>query len=273
VTSLVLIVLMALWRPIPAPVWTVAGAGAIVLWALFAIGWGMVLLSTFLINHFELFGLEQLWRELRGIPAAGPQFRQPLFYRWVRHPLYFGFILAFWATPRMTVGHLLLALGMTIYILIAIRLEERDLLASIGAPYADYRRRDRPPQRHQHDQDETRHGDIDAAFERQRHHPSPGRLEAAPRHHAVLHAEQHDQRNIDCQRDVLRGRRARIDRARHDEIADETDEIKEGRQEQQIYRQSYKHLGVARHHRSPGRRKPTRRCGADVTTICRDAIG
>lgn len=141
VTSLVLIVLMALWRSIPAPVWTVAGAGAIVLWALFAIGWGMVLLSTFLINHFELFGLEQLWRELRGIPAAGPQFRQPLFYRWVRHPLYFGFILAFWATPRMTVGHLLLALGMTIYILIAIRLEERDLLASIGAPYADYRRR------------------------------------------------------------------------------------------------------------------------------------
>lgn len=141
VTSLVLIVLMALWRPIPAPVWSVAGAGAIVLWVLFAIGWGMVLLSTFLINHFELFGLEQLWRELRGIPAAGPQFRQPLFYRWVRHPLYFGFILAFWATPRMTVGHLLLALGMTIYILIAIRFEERDLLASIGAPYADYRRR------------------------------------------------------------------------------------------------------------------------------------
>jgi protein-S-isoprenylcysteine O-methyltransferase Ste14 len=141
VTSLILIVLMALWRPIPAPVWSVAGAGAIVLWVLFAIGWGMVLLSTFLINHFELFGLEQLWRQLRALPAAGPQFREPLFYRWVRHPLYFGFILAFWATPRMTVSHLLLALGMTIYILIAIRFEERDLLASIGAPYADYRRR------------------------------------------------------------------------------------------------------------------------------------
>jgi protein-S-isoprenylcysteine O-methyltransferase Ste14 len=140
-SSLALIVLMALWRPIPASIWAVAGGGADVLWAVFALGWGVVLLSTFLINHFELFGLEQLWRQLRALPAAGPQFREPLFYRWVRHPLYFGFILAFWATPRMTVSHLLLALGMTIYILIAIRFEERDLLASIGAPYADYRRR------------------------------------------------------------------------------------------------------------------------------------
>jgi len=140
-TSLVLILLMALWRPITSPTWSVAGTGAIVLWVVFAIGWGLVLLSTFLINHFELFGLEQLWRQLRGLPATAPQFREPLFYRWVRHPLYFGFILAFWGTPRMTAGHLLLALGLTIYILIAVRLEERDLLASIGAPYADYRRR------------------------------------------------------------------------------------------------------------------------------------
>ena len=140
-SSLALIVLMALWRPIPASMWSIAGAGADVLWAVFAIGWGMVLLSTFLINHFELFGLDQLWRNARGLPPSPVQFREPLFYRWVRHPLYLGFILAFWAIPRMSAGHLLLALGLTVYILIAIRFEERDLTVSIGPPYADYRRR------------------------------------------------------------------------------------------------------------------------------------
>lgn len=141
VSSLALIVLMALWRPIPASIWAVAGGGADVLWAVFALGWGVVLLSTFLINHFELFGLDQLWRYARGLPPAAAQFREPLFYRWVRHPLYVGFILAFWAIPRMSAGHLLLALGLTVYIAIGIRFEERDLTASIGAPYADYRRR------------------------------------------------------------------------------------------------------------------------------------
>lgn len=140
-TSLVLIVLMVLWRPLPDLVWSVAGGGAAVLWALFALGWGVVLLSTFLINHFELFGLHQAWNAMRGQAAPAPQFREPLFYRWVRHPLYAGFLLAFWAIPVMTAGHLLLAAGMTVYILIAIRFEERDLVAAMGAPYAEYRRR------------------------------------------------------------------------------------------------------------------------------------
>jgi protein-S-isoprenylcysteine O-methyltransferase Ste14 len=140
-SSLALIVLMALWRPIPASVWAVSGTGADVLWAIFALGWGVVLLSTFLINHFELFGLDQLWRNARGLPPAPAQFREPLFYRWVRHPLYVGFILAFWAIPRMSVGHALLALGLTAYIAIGIRFEERDLVASLGSPYAQYRRR------------------------------------------------------------------------------------------------------------------------------------
>jgi protein-S-isoprenylcysteine O-methyltransferase Ste14 len=140
-TSLVLIVLMALWRPLPDLVWSVAGGAAPVLWVLFALGWGVVLLSTFLINHFELFGLHQAWNAMRGLPAPTAQFREPLFYRWVRHPLYVGFLLAFWAIPVMTAGHLLLAAGMSVYILIAIRFEERDLIAAIGGPYAEYRRR------------------------------------------------------------------------------------------------------------------------------------
>jgi len=140
--SLALIVLMIFWRPIPGVVWSVETPWAAdLLWALFAIGWLLVLLSTFLINHFELFGLHQLWRHARGQPAPPPSLREPLFYRWVRHPLYLGFIFAFWAIPVMTAGHLLLAIGFTVYILIAIRYEERDLIAAIGAPYADYRRR------------------------------------------------------------------------------------------------------------------------------------
>lgn len=139
--SLALIVLMLAWQPIGAIIWSVQGTAATVLWALFALGWAIVLVSTFLINHFELFGLEQLWRNLRAQAMAPPRFRQPLFYRWVRHPLYLGFVFAFWAIPVMTAGHLLLALGMTVYILIAIRFEERDLLAVFGHAYADYRRR------------------------------------------------------------------------------------------------------------------------------------
>lgn len=140
-SSLALIVLMVVWRPITTVAWSIEGTGAVVLWGLFALGWAMVLISTFLINHFELFGLDQLWRQLQGRPGEPPRFRQPLFYRWVRHPLYLGFILAFWAAPHMTLGHLLLAGGMTAYILAAIRYEERDLLALFGGAYADYCRR------------------------------------------------------------------------------------------------------------------------------------
>ncbi len=139
--SLTLMALFAFWHPIAGTVWNATGPLAAVLWALFGIGWLLVLLSTFLINHFELFGLQQAWFHARGREAAAPQFRQPLFYRLVRHPLYSGFLIAFWATPHMSYGHLLLAAGMTVYILIAIRHEERDLVGLFGRDYEDYRGR------------------------------------------------------------------------------------------------------------------------------------
>ena len=136
-----LIILFAFWRPIPGTVWSVTNPLAeTVLWALFAAGWGIVLLSTFLINHFELFGLQQAWLHMQGREAAPAEFRQPFFYKWVRHPLYAGFFLAFWATPQMSYGHLLLAVGMSVYMLIAIRYEERDLVGYFGENYERYRR-------------------------------------------------------------------------------------------------------------------------------------
>jgi protein-S-isoprenylcysteine O-methyltransferase Ste14 len=106
----------------------------------FAGGWLIVLLSTFLLNHFELFGLQQVYLHARSREASAPQFRTPFFYRLVRHPLYSGFFVAFWATPVMSLGHLLLAAGMSIYMLIAIRYEERDLTRLFGKDYEDYRR-------------------------------------------------------------------------------------------------------------------------------------
>ena len=138
--SIALMILFTFWQPIPAVIWDVSGtAFALPLWVLFAAGWLIVLLSTFLINHFELFGLQQAWFHMRGRTAAEPQLRQPMFYKWVAHPLYSGFFLAFWATPRMTAGHLLLALGMSTYMLIAIRYEERDLNSLFGPKYQEYR--------------------------------------------------------------------------------------------------------------------------------------
>jgi len=140
--SLVLIVMFWFWHPIPTPIWSVSSLWLVyLLWGLFGLGWLIVLLSTFLLNHFELFGLQQVWNSAGGRPAAAPEFRTPLFYKRVRHPLYSGFILAFWAIPAMSAGHLLLAIGMTIYILIAIRHEERDLVGLFGIQYQDYRRR------------------------------------------------------------------------------------------------------------------------------------
>jgi protein-S-isoprenylcysteine O-methyltransferase Ste14 len=140
--SAALLILFWFWRPIDAVIWD-AGAGTLsgILTILFWVGWATVLLSTFLINHFELFGLQQAWLNLRGREPAPPVFHQPFLYKWVRHPLYLGFILAFWATPRMTAGHLLLAAGMSVYILIAIRHEERDLVDLFGTDYEDYRQR------------------------------------------------------------------------------------------------------------------------------------
>ena len=112
-----------------------------VLWALFGLGWLIVLLSTFMISHFELFGLTQVWGHLRGTQPAAPVFRTPFFYKLVRHPLYSGFILSFFAIPHMSAGHLLLAVGMLGYILIAIGHEERDLTDVFGPAYQDYRGR------------------------------------------------------------------------------------------------------------------------------------
>ncbi|HET8611146.1 MAG TPA: isoprenylcysteine carboxylmethyltransferase family protein, partial [Sphingomonas sp.] len=102
-------------------------------------GWLVVLLSTFLISHFELFGLKQVWLNLAGRAPEPPRFRQPFFYRRVRHPIYSGFFLAFWATPHMTLGHLIFALGMSAYMLIAIPYEERDLVTAFGEDYLAYR--------------------------------------------------------------------------------------------------------------------------------------
>lgn len=139
-TNLVLVLLFLGWHPMTAPVWTVeSSAGAAILWGLFGLGWAIVLVSTFLINHFELFGLQQAWFAFRSRSDAEPVLHQPFFYRLVRHPLYAGFFLAFWATPAMTAGHLLLAVGMSAYMLTAIRLEERNLVDTFGADYLAYR--------------------------------------------------------------------------------------------------------------------------------------
>lgn len=138
--SLALIVMFVFWHPIPVDLWNVANPyAAYMLWGLFGLGWLIVLVSTFLINHFELFGLHQVWSHARGGALPEPEFRTPLFYARVRHPIYAGFVLAFWATPHMTVGHFFLAAGMTVYILIAIRHEERDLVSLFGDQYEDYR--------------------------------------------------------------------------------------------------------------------------------------
>ncbi len=138
--SLTLMVLFLLWRPIDGMLWDVRGTALeLPLWAAFGAGWLMVLLSTFLLNHFELFGLQQAWLHMRGREAAAQQLRQPLFYKWIAHPLYTGFFLAFWAIPAMSYGHLLLAGGMSVYMLVGIRYEERDLVGHYGDDYVQYR--------------------------------------------------------------------------------------------------------------------------------------
>jgi len=141
-SSLVLITLFWQWRPLPATLWDVASpAGRGILWGVCALGWTTVLLGTFMISHAHLFGLAQVWARLRGAPAPEPQFQTRGLYRFVRHPLMLGFIVAFWATPRMTAGHALFAAASTGYILLAtLAFEERDLEHYLGEPYRRYRR-------------------------------------------------------------------------------------------------------------------------------------
>lgn len=143
IASLVLLLMFWQWRPIAEPVvWDVENAaGRAVLQALFWIGWGIVLISTFLIDHFDLFGLKQAYSYLKGMGCPPPTFKTPVFYRGVRHPIYLGFIVAFWSTPRMTMGHLFFAVMATAYILVAIQFEERDLMRAYGQRYAEYRER------------------------------------------------------------------------------------------------------------------------------------
>jgi protein-S-isoprenylcysteine O-methyltransferase Ste14 len=138
--SAVLIVLFWQWRPILTPVWTIPnGPFATMLDAMFWLGWALVLLSTFLINHFELFGLRQVFARMRRRSIPAPQFRTPFLYRYTRHPLYLGFLIAFWSTPTMTAGHLMFAIGASGYILLGIFLEERDLIDAFGERYRRYR--------------------------------------------------------------------------------------------------------------------------------------
>ncbi len=140
--SLTLLLLFWQWRPMPQAFWSVTSpVGAGLLWALFGMGWAVVFLSTFLINHFDLFGLKQVWAFRRRQEIPETRFTTPLFYQVVRHPLYLGFIIAFWATPTMTLGHLLFAAVTTTYILFAIQLEERDLIDAFGGVYVAYRKR------------------------------------------------------------------------------------------------------------------------------------
>ncbi|MCC2634246.1 MAG: isoprenylcysteine carboxylmethyltransferase family protein [Ramlibacter sp.] len=140
VASLVLALVMWQWRAIPATLWQAEGPVAMGLWAMFALGWGIVLLSTFLINHFDLFGLRQGYLNLVQRAITPLPFRTTLLYRLVRHPIMLGFLIAFWFTPQMTVGHLLFAVGMSIYILVGVKHEERDLVQALGADYIAYRR-------------------------------------------------------------------------------------------------------------------------------------
>ncbi len=140
-SSLAVGAFFAFWQPIGGVIWQADGTARNVIIGVYLFGWALLLYTTFLIDHFDLFGLKQVWRQLAGRDYRPPQFHTPSLYRVVRHPLYIGWLTIFWAAPTMTVSHLLFALATTVYILVAIRLEERDLVAAFGETYLAYRRR------------------------------------------------------------------------------------------------------------------------------------
>jgi len=140
--TLAVALLLWQWRPIPDLVWSVTSPpAAVALYGLQILGWSVVLIATFLINHFELFGLRQTLAALRGRGVPESEFHTPMLYKLVRHPLYLGFVIAFWSAPQMSVGHLIFAIGGTGYILVGIFFEERDLVAHFGQKYRDYQKR------------------------------------------------------------------------------------------------------------------------------------
>lgn len=141
-SSLILIGMMTFWQPMGGIIWSIDNTLVTgILCVTYLTGWALVFLATFLINHFDLFGLRQVWLHFRGKPYTHLKFGVPFLYKFVRHPLYLGFVIAFWSTPVMTVTHLLFALATTGYILVAIQFEERDLIAHFGQYYRDYRER------------------------------------------------------------------------------------------------------------------------------------
>jgi protein-S-isoprenylcysteine O-methyltransferase Ste14 len=141
-SSVAMILMFWLWRPMGGTIWHVENPiGVALLYGIFAAGWLIILVATFLINHFDLFGLRQVWLYFRGKEYSPLNFAMPWPYRVVRHPLYVGWLTTFWATPTMTIAHLVFAIGTTAYILVAIRFEERDLVTAHGAAYASYRQR------------------------------------------------------------------------------------------------------------------------------------
>jgi methanethiol S-methyltransferase len=162
-SSLALMLMFRFWQPLGGSVWQIDDpVGRNLMWTAFVAGWGLILIATFLIDHFDLFGLRQVWLHLRGRPYTRLTFSTPWLYRQMRHPLYVGWFLAFWATPTMTVTHLVFALGLTAYILLAIRYEERDLIAEHGESYRRYR--EQVPMF------------IPRLFKRARQRPSPARI-------------------------------------------------------------------------------------------------
>jgi protein-S-isoprenylcysteine O-methyltransferase Ste14 len=141
-SSLALILIYYFWQPLQSVIWHVDNpAGANILTALFWLGWLIVLASTFMISHFELFGLKQVYMNLKQKQLSPPEFKMPMLYQFVRHPIMLGFIIAFWATPHMTAGHLLFAAVTTAYILVALQFEERDLMKMFGERYREYRKK------------------------------------------------------------------------------------------------------------------------------------